>query len=90
METKHAASMGVAAARAAAVVAFLSAGVTVYWTLGGTGLLDTLGGSFAKAAREHTASTIAFGLSSSPSRCSAGSWPWPLSSHGAVDSLGSS
>jgi Protein of unknown function (DUF3995) len=51
-----------AAARAAAVVGLLSAGVTLYWTLGGTTLLDTVGGSIADAARNRTTSAIAVGV----------------------------
>jgi hypothetical protein len=39
-------------AYAAAVLAFGSAAVSLYWTLGGTVLLDTVGGTFEHLARK--------------------------------------
>ena len=44
---------------AAAVLAFASAAVSVYWTLGGTALLDTVGGAIEELARTRTAAGIA-------------------------------
>jgi len=41
-------------AYAAAVLAFGSAAVSLYWTLGGTVLLDTVGGTFEDLARERS------------------------------------
>lgn len=40
------------AAQAAFVLGLAYAGVSVYWGLGGTGLLDTVGGSLERAGRE--------------------------------------
>lgn len=47
------------AAWAACFVGLLYAAVSVYWGLGGTWLLDTVGGSLAQAGREHDAGVIA-------------------------------
>jgi hypothetical protein len=41
-------------AYAAAALAFGSAAVSLYWTLGGTVLLDTVGGTFEDLARERS------------------------------------
>jgi hypothetical protein len=49
-------------AYAAAVLAFASAVVSLYWTLGGTLLLDTLGGTFEGLARERSGTAIALGI----------------------------
>ena len=49
-------------AYAAAVLAFASALVSLYWTLGGTLLLDTVGGTFEDLAREHSGAAIALGI----------------------------
>src|SRR3954447_22318007 len=46
----------------AAALAFLSAGVTLYWTLGGTALLDTVGGALEALARERSAGALLLGL----------------------------
>jgi hypothetical protein len=48
-------------AYAAAVMAFASAAVTLYWTLGGTRLLDTVGGSLEDLARERSGGALALG-----------------------------
>jgi hypothetical protein len=50
---------GRSAALAAAALAFASAGVSVYWTLGGTGLLDAVGGEIERLARERSAPAVA-------------------------------
>jgi hypothetical protein len=50
---------GRSAALAAAALAFASAAVSVYWTLGGTGLLDTVGGEIERLARERSAPAVA-------------------------------
>jgi hypothetical protein len=49
---------GLWAARAAFVVGALYAAVSVYWGLGGTWLLDTVGGSLARLGRAHDATVI--------------------------------
>jgi Protein of unknown function (DUF3995) len=53
-------------ARAAAVVAaalgVASAAVSAYWTLGGTALLDTVGGAVESLARERSAGALLLGL----------------------------
>jgi hypothetical protein len=49
------------AAYAAAALAFASAGVTLFWTLGGTLLLDTVGGAFEDLARRRTVGAVALG-----------------------------
>lgn len=48
-------------AYAAAVLAFTSAAVSLFWTLGGTFLLDTVGGAIEDTARERSAGAIALG-----------------------------
>lgn len=48
-------------ARAAATLAFASAAVTLFWTLGGTLLLDTVGGAPEDLARQRTPGSFAFG-----------------------------
>jgi hypothetical protein len=50
---------GRSAALAAAALAFASAAVSLYWTLGGTGLLDTVGGEIERLSRERSAAAIA-------------------------------
>jgi hypothetical protein len=47
---------------AAAVLAFASAAVTLYWTLGGTRLLDTVGGSLEDLARDRSGGALALGI----------------------------
>jgi Protein of unknown function (DUF3995) len=49
-------------AYAAAVLAFGSAAVSLYWTLGGTVLLDTVGGTFEDLARERSPASIVLGV----------------------------
>jgi len=56
--TRHAA---VPAAWSAAVLAAASALVTAYWTLGGTALLDTVGGAPESLARERTPAALLLG-----------------------------
>jgi len=48
-------------ARAAATLAFASAAVTLFWTLGGTLLLDTVGGAPEEIARERSLGSFALG-----------------------------
>jgi hypothetical protein len=54
----HRADPGLGLAWAACVVGVLYAAVSVYWGLGGTWLVDTVGGSLAKAGRAHSAGVI--------------------------------
>lgn len=49
-------------AYAAAVLAFASAAVSAYWTLGGTALLDALGGSFERLARDRSPAALVLGV----------------------------
>ena len=49
-------------ARLAVVLAFASAAVTLYWTLGGTALLDTVGGPIEELARERSSAAYALGV----------------------------
>src|SRR5262245_44723825 len=49
-------------AYAAAMLAFTSAAVSLYWTFGGTALLDTLGGTFERLARDRSTATLALGI----------------------------
>jgi hypothetical protein len=48
--------------RLAAGLAFASAAVTLYWTLGGTALLATVGGRFEDLARERSSGALALGV----------------------------
>jgi hypothetical protein len=50
---------GERAAYAAAALAFASAAVSLYWALGGTALLDTVGGAIEDLARERSAAALA-------------------------------
>jgi hypothetical protein len=50
------------AATVAAALAFASAGVSLFWTLGGTWLLDTVGGAMQDLARERSLAAIALGV----------------------------
>jgi Protein of unknown function (DUF3995) len=50
---------GRSAALAAAALAFAAAAVSLYWTLGGTGLLDAVGGEIERLARERSAPAVA-------------------------------
>jgi hypothetical protein len=45
----------------AAALAFASAATSLYWTLGGTWLLDTVGGAIEDLARERSAGALALG-----------------------------
>jgi hypothetical protein len=49
-------------AYAAAVLAFASAAVSLYWTLAGTRLLDTVGGTFEELALERSGGALALGI----------------------------
>ena len=46
----------------AAVLAFASAAVSLYWTPGGTRLLDTVGGSLEDLARDRSGGALALGI----------------------------
>jgi hypothetical protein len=52
-------------AYAAAVLAWASAAVSLYWTLGGTRLLDTLGGSLEDLAQDRSVAPWRWASSSS-------------------------
>jgi hypothetical protein len=54
--------VGRIAAVLAAVLAVGSAGTTAYWTLGGTALLDTVGGSVESLAREGGPAAVLLGV----------------------------
>jgi hypothetical protein len=45
----------------AAGLAFASAAISLYWTAGGTALLDTVGGEIEELARERSAGALALG-----------------------------
>jgi hypothetical protein len=49
-------------AYAAAGLAFASAAVSLFWTVGGTWLLDTVGGAIEDLARDRSAPAIALGI----------------------------
>lgn len=55
---------GVAAAYAAAVLAFAYAAVSMYWAAGGTALLSTVGGSIEDIGRHGGLPAVALGLAS--------------------------
>src|SRR4029450_9763761 len=46
----------------AAMLAFASAAVSLYWTLGGTALLDALGGAFERLARDRSTAALGVGV----------------------------
>jgi glucan phosphoethanolaminetransferase (alkaline phosphatase superfamily) len=46
----------------AAILALASAAVSLYWTLGGTALLDALGGTFERLAGDRSAAALALGI----------------------------
>src|SRR4051794_3483156 len=50
------------AASMAAALAFASAAFSLYWSLGGTALLDTVGGQIEQLARDRSLAGIALGL----------------------------
>src|SRR3954447_2476551 len=52
----------VRAASIAAALAFASAAVSLYWSVGGTALLDTVGGAIEDLARDRSLGGIALGL----------------------------
>ncbi len=49
-------------AYAAVALAFASAAVSLYWTTGGTALLDALGGPFERLARDRSMAALALGI----------------------------
>jgi Protein of unknown function (DUF3995) len=49
----------------ASALAIASAGLSVFWTLGGTPLLDTIGGSIEVLARSRSSSALALGAATS-------------------------
>lgn len=57
----------------AAGLAFASAAVTIYWLLGGTGLLDTVGGYPEELARTRSATAMLAGLLVTAVKCVGGS-----------------
>jgi hypothetical protein len=59
-------------AYAAAALALASAAVSLFWTLGGTLLLDTVGGAIEDLARERTVGAIALGLAAAAVKVVAG------------------
>lgn len=70
-------------ARVAATLAFASAAVTLFWTLGGTLLLDTVGGAPEDLARRHTVGSVAFGTVVVLVKVTAGLLALALLGHGA-------
>jgi Protein of unknown function (DUF3995) len=44
------------------MLAFASAAVSLYWTLGGTALLDALGGTYERLARDRSMAALALGI----------------------------
>jgi Protein of unknown function (DUF3995) len=59
-------------ASAAAGLAFLSAATSLYWTVGGTFLLDTVGGAIEDVARERSAKALALGAVTTVMKVGAG------------------
>lgn len=60
------------AAGLAAALAFASAAVTLYWTLGGTALLDTVGGKFEELARTRSLGALALAVAVVVAKVAAG------------------
>lgn len=56
----------------ASALAIASAAVSVFWTVGGTWLLDTVGGSIEKLARTRSPSALALGTATSLAKIGAG------------------
>jgi hypothetical protein len=56
----------------AAALAFASAAVTAYWMLGGTALLDTVGGALERYARDRSADALVLALVVVAAKCAAG------------------
>jgi hypothetical protein len=59
-------------ARTAAGLAFASAAVSFYWTVGGTFLLDTVGGAIEDLARERSLGAVALGTTTVALKVAAG------------------
>jgi hypothetical protein len=53
-------------------LAIASAAMSVFWTFGGTWLLDTIGGSIEKLARTRSLSALALGTATSQTKIGAG------------------
>ena len=66
------AASAVLPARIAAALAFASAAVTLFWTLGGTALLDTVGGRFEELARDRSAGALLLGVAVVLAKAAAG------------------
>lgn len=62
----------VAAAHTAAALAFASAAISLYWTLGGTMWLDSVGGSVEQLARERSLAAVAAGTLTVILKCATG------------------
>src|SRR3954451_2121976 len=60
------------AAAAAAVLAFASAAISLYWSLGGTALLGTVGGAIEDLARDRSLGAVALGLAAAALKLLAG------------------
>jgi len=56
----------------AAALAFASAAVTLFWTLGGTFLLDTVGGAFEDLARDASIGAVLLGAAVASLKAAAG------------------
>ena len=57
---------------AGAILAFASAATTAYWTLGGTALLDTVGGALERLARDRGLAAVMLGCGVTVAKCAAG------------------
>ena len=64
--------LGVIAAYAAGILAFGYALVSVYWALGGQGLLSTVGGFAEQAAQQGGAGAVALGLVAAAAKVAGG------------------
>jgi phage-related tail protein len=53
-------------------LAFASAAVSLFWTLGGTWLLDTMGGSIERLARSRSTETLLLGAAATLVKALAG------------------
>jgi hypothetical protein len=64
--------LSITAGYVAAFLAFASAAVTAYWLLGGTALLDTVGGGLERLARSRSADAVLIGLAVVVAKIAAG------------------
>jgi hypothetical protein len=62
----------VGAAGLATILAFASAAISLYWTLGGTLLLDTVGGSIERLARTRSLEALLLGSAATAAKVAAG------------------